>query len=157
MHRIASILTMVLVIHFATDVVAQTTSATHLDDREVYIVTSKIDGKWPKVGPLRHASIAICPRGVSPVVCENGVAVSNCAQCRLYGTQIYQRGFKLDGKRIGVRAVKVVGISATTVERRMRRHSQRNIPFIHDCRHHVIQVLGLRNPSGRLKRAFAIR
>ncbi|MEM1225260.1 MAG: hypothetical protein AAGJ40_06155 [Planctomycetota bacterium] len=127
------------------------------DDREVYIVTSKIDGKWPKVGPMRHASIAICPRGVSPIVYENGVPVSNCRQCRLYGTQVMERGFQLDQKRIGASATRVTGISATTVEHRMRSHSQLNVPIIHDCRHHVIQVLQLRNRRGRLKRAFTIR
>lgn len=128
-----------------------------IDDREVYIVTSMIDGKVPKVGPARHASIAICPKGVPPVVYENGVAVSNWRHCKLYGTQVWERGFKRDGKRIDARATKICGISATTVERRMRCHRQMNVPLVHDCRHHVIQVLNLRTRHGRLKPACAIK
>lgn len=128
-----------------------------IDDREVYIVTSKLNGTRPKIGPMRHASIAICPNGVSPIVYENGVPVSNCRECQLYGTQVLQRGFQLDQKRIGASAKKVTGVSATAVERQIRSHDQLNIPLIHDCRHHVIQVLNLRNRRGRLKRAFTIR
>ena len=132
-------------------------TASEVDDREVYIVTSMVNGTRPKVGPMRHASIAICPKGVSPIAYENGVAVSNCRECQLYGTQLFERGFKLDKKRIGVSATKVTGFSATVVEQRMRSHSQLNVPLVHDCRHHVIQVLNLRNDHGRLKRAFTIR
>lgn len=128
-----------------------------VDDREVYIVTSMIDGKVPKVGPARHASIAICPKGVPPVVYENGVPVSNWRHCKLYGTQVWERGFKRDGKRIDARATKICGISATTVERRMRCHRQLNVPLVHDCRHHVIQVLNLRTRHGRLRPACTIK
>lgn len=137
--------------------IASGDTVSQMDDREVYIVTSMIQGKRAKVGPMRHASIAICPLGVSPIVYENGMPVSNCLECQLYGTQVLQRGFKLDQKRIGASATKVTGISATVVEQRLRSHSQLNVPLIHDCRHHVIQVLGLRNKRGRLKRAFTIR
>ncbi len=127
------------------------------DDREVYIITSKVNGTIPKLGPARHASIAICPQGVSPVVCENGTAVSNCAQCKVYGTQLMQRGFKLEAKRRGVHATKVRGMSAATVERRMRCHRRMSVLFLHDCRHDVIQVLGLRDHLGRRKLAFRLK
>ncbi len=136
---------------------ADSPTANEIDDREVYIVTSRIGGKVPKIGPARHASIAICPKGVSPVVYENGIAVSNCRQCKLYGTQCFERGFRPNQKRYDVRATKVCGISATTVERRMRAHRQLNVPLLHDCRHHVIQVLGLRNRHGRLRQALSVQ
>lgn len=128
-----------------------------VDDREVYIVTSMVNGTRPKVGPMRHASIAICPKGVSPIIYENGIPVSNCRECTLYGTQMLERGFQVEAKRIGVSATRVTGMSATVVEQRMRNHSQLNVPLLHDCRHHVIQVLNLRSRNGRLKRAFNIR
>ncbi|WP_145100878.1 hypothetical protein [Rosistilla carotiformis] len=128
-----------------------------IDDREVYIVTSKLRGTVPKVGAIMHASIAFCPKGVSPVVYENGVAVSNCYECKLYGTQVMERGFQLERKRIGVTATKVCGISAATAERRMRNHNALNIPILNDCRHHVIQALGLRNRRGHLKRPIALK
>ena len=128
-----------------------------VDDREVYIVTSMVNGTRPKIGPMRHASIAICPKGVSPIIYENGIPVSNCQECTLYGTQMLERGFQVETKRFGASATKVMGMSATDVERRMRNHSQLNVPLLHDCRHHVIQVLNLRNRYGRLKRPFTIR
>ncbi|WP_417747061.1 hypothetical protein [Rosistilla oblonga] len=128
-----------------------------VDDREVYIVTSKLRGTVPKVGAILHASIAICPKGVSPVVYENGVAVSNCYECKLYGTQVMERGFQLERKRIGVSATKVYGISAATAERRMRNHNALNIPILNDCRHHVIQALGIRNRRGHLKRPISLK
>jgi len=120
-----------------------------IDDREVYVVTSKVNGKLPKIGPVRHASIAICPRGVSPIRYENGVAVSNWEQCTLYGTQIGKRGFEMDQKRIGARAIRVHNVSASTVEQRLQSHFDLNIPLLNDCRHHVIQVLEIRNRRGR--------
>ncbi|QDS90428.1 hypothetical protein EC9_46360 [Rosistilla ulvae] len=128
-----------------------------VDDREVYIVTSKLRGTVPKVGAILHASIAICPKGVSPIVYENGVAVSNCYECKLYGTQVMERGFQLERKRIGVSATKVYGISAATAERRMRNHNALNIPILNDCRHHVIQALGIRNRRGHLKRPISLK
>ncbi len=139
------------------DLASSVLKSSQVDDRDIYILTSKIDGKLPKIGPLRHASIAICPKGVSPIVYKGGVPVSNCRECKLYGTQILDRGFKPDSKRINVKATKVYGISASTVERRMRSHRQTNIPLLHDCRHHVIQVLGLRNRRGRLRPAFTLQ
>lgn len=124
---------------------------TPVDDREVYLVTSKLNGRLPKIGPARHASIAICPHGVSPVVYENGVAVSNCAQCDLYGTQPMESKFRKEGKRYGVQATKVVGMSASSVERRMRSHSQLNLPMLNDCRHHAGNVLNLPRRTRRRK------
>jgi hypothetical protein len=120
---------------------------------DVYIITSKMNGRIPKIGPVKHVSIAFCPEGVSPIVYENGVPVSNCAQCRLYGTQFLERGFKPEHKRIGVSARKVTGVSAATVEARIRRHQILNIPLLNDCRHHAMQVVGrnkLKRPLGRL-------
>lgn len=131
--------------------------SSHVDHREVYIVTSRIEGKYPKIGPLRHASIAICPKGISPIVYENGVPVSNCRQCELYGTDILERGFKPEPKRINAKATKIRGVSASTVEQRMRSHCHLNVPAVNDCRHHVNQILGLRNRRGRVKRAFTVR
>ena len=120
-----------------------------VDHRDVYVVTSKVKGKFPKIGPLRHASIAICPPGVSPIRYENGIAVSNCQDCVLYGTQIREQGFGVEQKRIGAVATRVCNVSATTVEQRMREHYDLNRPLVNDCRHHVIQVLDLRNRRGR--------
>jgi hypothetical protein len=157
MRSIAPILTTLLSLGIACSAFADSSTELQVDDREVYIVTSMLSGKIPKFGPARHASIAICPKGVSPVVYENGVPVSNYRECQLWGTQVFERGFKLDEKRIDARATKVCGISASTVERRMRCHRQKNIPLVHDCRHHVIQVLGLRNRRGRLRHALSIR
>lgn len=128
-----------------------------IDDREVYIVTSRVGGKYPKVGPLRHASVAICPKGVSPVVYENGVAVSNCRECRLYGTQVFKRGFELDPKRIDVEARRVTGISASQVESNVRKHNALNIPILNDCRHHAIQALEIRNRFGRFRRPIILK
>lgn len=133
------------------------TDAPAIDDREVYIVTSMLRGTVPKVGAIMHASIAICPKGVPPVVYENGVAVSNCCQCKLYGTQVLQRGFQIEKKRYGVSATKVCGISAATAEQRMRNHNALNIPVLNDCRHHVIQALGIRNRRGHLKRPISLK
>lgn len=170
MRRIVTILPAVLSLAIAIDVCADlpvpssnqdlassVLESSHVDDRDVYIVTSKIDGRLPKTGPLRHASIAICPKGVSPIVYRNGVPVSNCRECKLYGTRVMERGFKSDSLRINAKATKVCGISASTVEQRMRSHRQMNVPLLHDCRHHVIQVLGLRNRRGRLKPAFTVQ
>ncbi|MEZ6091748.1 MAG: hypothetical protein R3C05_27815 [Pirellulaceae bacterium] len=128
-----------------------------VDDREVYIVTSMLKNQLPKIGPLKHASIAICPKGVSPVVYENGVPVSNCRECELYGTQAFQRGFKLEKKRVGVTATKVCGISAATAMQRMRNHCAVNVPLFNDCRHHVIQALGIRNRHGRYRRPLILK
>lgn len=131
--------------------------SSQVDDRDVYVVTSKIFGILPKFGPLRHASIAICPKGISPIVYRNGMPVSNCRQCQLYGTRLMDRGFKTDSNRVKAKATKVCGIAASAVENRIQSHSQTNIPLLHDCRHHVIQVLGLRSRRGRLKPAFTLR
>lgn len=157
MQSIALVITTVFSLGISCSAFADSSIKWKMDDREVYIVTSMIGGKVPKIGPMRHASIAICPNGVSPVVYEKGVPVSNCRECQLYGTQLMQRGFKLDEKRIHVKATKITGVSASTVEQRIRSHSQTNVPLLHDCRAHVIQVLGLRNRRGRLKRAFTVR
>ena len=157
MRPIILILTTLLSWGITCSACADSSIESQVDDREVYIVTSRLAGKFPKIGPARHASIAICPRGVSPIVHEKGVPVSNCRQCQLWGTQVLERGFKLDQKRIDARATKVVGISASTVERRIGAHRQRNMPLVHDCRHHVIQVLGLRSRRGRFRWALSIR
>lgn len=132
-------------------------SSNVIDDREVYIVTSMLRNKLPKIGPIKHASIAICPKGVSPVVYENGVPVSNCHQCELYGTQVFERGFQLEKKRIGVTATKVCGISAATAMRRIQSHCGLNVPLLNDCRHHVIQALGIRNRHGRYRRPLILK
>lgn len=116
---------------------------------DAYIVTSRMSGVFPKIGPVKHVSIAICPEGVSPIVYENGVAVSNVARCRLYGTQVLDRGFKLEEKRLGVSAFKISNMSAETVIARMQNHHRLNIPLISDCRHHVMQVVG-KNRGKRL-------
>ena len=156
MRSIVTILTAVTCLVITTDASAEGPDS-QVDDRDVYIVTSKIAGRYPKFGPMRHASIAICPKGVSPIVIRNGVAVSNCRECRLYGTRVLKRGFIRDVNRVDVTATKVCGIKASTVERRIRSHSQLNVPFLHDCRHQAIQVLGLRNRRGRLKRACTLK
>lgn len=113
------------------------------DDREVYILSSRIRGRWLKVGPVYHASIAICPKGVSPIVYENGTPVSNWKQCVVYGTKTGKRGFFREGKRIGVTATRVPGVSASMVERRIRSHHELNIPLLNDCRHNARGVTGL--------------
>lgn len=128
-----------------------------VDDRVVYVLTSRVRGRWPKLGPLRHASIAICPKGVSPIVYENGVPVSNCAQCEVYGTQTMGRGFHREGKRFGVQATRVTGISAATVLQRIRAHGRLNIPLLNDCRHDAIAVTGLRGSLFRRKLAISLR
>ncbi|MGI9470378.1 MAG: hypothetical protein ACR2NZ_02520, partial [Rubripirellula sp.] len=157
MRTIVPILTTLLSLGITCSVFAESASSSPVDDRDVYIVTSMIDGKVPKIGPARHASIAICPKGVSPIIYENGVPVSNWRECKLYGTQVWKRGFVRDGKRINARATKVCGVSAATVERRMRAHRQLNVPLVHDCRHHVIQVLRLQGCLGKLKPACTVR
>ncbi|MEZ6126591.1 MAG: hypothetical protein R3C49_26000 [Planctomycetaceae bacterium] len=115
-----------------------------VDDREVYVLTSRIRGYWWKLGPFRHASIAICPKGVSPIVYENGVPVSNWKRCAVYGTQTLRTGFFREGKRFGVTATRVTGVSATAIEQRMQSFSTLNIPLLSDCRHNAIRVTGLR-------------
>ena len=157
MRSIALILTTVLSLGISCSAFADSSIESRVDDREVYLVTSMIAGTVPKVGPLRHASIAICPKGVSPVVYENGIPVSNCRECQFYGTRVMERGFKTDKKRLHVKATKIRGIAASTVEQCMRSHRQMNVPLLHDCRAHVIQVLGLRDRRGRLRPAFTLR
>jgi hypothetical protein len=139
------------------DLASTVLESSQIDDRDIYILTSRIGGRLPKIGPLRHASIAICPKGVSPTLYKNGVPVSNCRACKLYGTRLMDRGFKPDSERINVKVTKVCGIAASRVEQRLRSHCRINVPLLNDCRHHVIQALGLRNRRGRLKPAFTIR
>ena len=127
------------------------------DDREVYVITSRIRGWVPKLGILFHTSIVICPKGVPPIIYENGESVTNWRHCSIYGTQTNRRGFFRERKRIGVRATKICGMSATEVERRMRSHSQLNIPLLHDCRHHAIGVTGMSGILFRHKLALFLR
>lgn len=127
------------------------------DDREVYILTSRLHGWVPKVGVMKHMSVAICPKGVPPVIYENGEPVSNWRQCKVYGTQTNKKGFFPEGKRIGVTATRVCGVSATEIERRMRCHSQINRPLLHDCRHHAIAVTGIRGTLFRRKLPLFLR
>ena len=124
------------------------------DDREVYILTSRIRGRWMKVGPMVHASIAICPRGVSPIVYENGIPVSNCRVCEIYGTKTGYEGFFREGKRIDVEATQVYGVSASTIEHRIRCHSKLNIPLLNDCRHSAIEITGAQ--GGGIRRRLAV-
>lgn len=132
-----------------------TTVAT--DDREVYVITSRIRGWVPKLGILFHTSVAICPQGVSPIVYENGNPVTNWKRCAVYGTQTNRTGFFREGKRVGVRATRIRGISATEIERRMRCHRQVNVPLFHDCRHHAINVTGLEGALFRRKLPVFLR
>jgi hypothetical protein len=122
-------------------------------DEDVYLVTSKLSGRWPIIGGWKHISVAICPKGVSPVAYKNGVAVSNNAQCRLYGTRTLQRGFVRDGERVGVSARRITGVSASVVEQRVKNCNSLNIPLINDCRHQaakMVGTLGNKGPLGRL-------
>ena len=136
---------------------SQPQQASKVDDREVYIITSRIRGWVPKVGALIHTSIAICPKGVSPIVCENGEPVTNSRHCVIYGTQTNRRGFFREGKRVGVRATKLCGVCASEIERRICAHSQLNIPLFNDCRHHAIAVTRMRGSLFRRKLPLFLR
>jgi hypothetical protein len=66
-----------------------------------YYCTSRLSGVIPKIGPFYHASVAICPKGQSPVIYQDGEWVSN-PLCVYYGTHPDGYGFSVDEERRGV-------------------------------------------------------
>jgi hypothetical protein len=119
---------------------------------QVYVLVSQMNGKWPIIGPIRHASVAVCPYGVSPVVMKDGKLWSNATVCEIYGTQTFQRGFQRERPRQIAYYFAIRNASASKTLRNVQQHNQLNIPVVHDCRHHVAQVTGLSQTNRPLRR-----
>ena len=99
---------------------------------------SNIGGAVPRLGPVHHASVAICPPGASPVVNANGRGYSNPA-CTFYGTQPGGSKFLVESYRVDV-TCRTSQVPASVVQRRVDSY---NLPFklfSNNCQHAASQA-----------------
>jgi hypothetical protein len=73
---------------------------------DVYYVKSRLTPYLPKIGPLYHASVVVCPEGEPPAITDGKCAVSNPA-LTYYGLWVGRKGFQVENRLLDVKVIKV--------------------------------------------------
>jgi hypothetical protein len=110
-----------------------------------WLCHSRIGGWVPRLGRLRHSSVAICPCGELPVVAGPRGARNN-PRCAFVGTQPRRTTFLPEERRVGV-VFQPALVPPDVVMQRVTRH-ERLWRWFYNCHHAAAEATG-HPPPGR--------
>lgn len=125
--------------------------AVPLPAETAWLCHSRVGGWVPRLGPLHHTSVAICPCGELPVVVVAGQkGFASNPRCAYVGTQPRTTTFLPEEARVGVVFVPA-RLPAEVVKHRIATHD-RLWRWRYNCQHAAAEATGHAEPRGSAPR-----
>lgn len=105
---------------------------------DAFVVDSRIGGYVPKVGPVHHSSVVICPKG-EPAVIQDGSMPKSNPGCISVGLQPGVDTFQIEPQRINATA-EPAGVDASVVIDRIEKFRKPYSLLSNNCQHSAAEV-----------------
>lgn len=103
-----------------------------------YVVRSRIAGVIPKVGPIHHASVVLCPKGKKPIV-DDGLSPKSNTACLSLGLQPGTSTFQIEPQRLNATAAPARADAKKVIERIENFRREYNLLSM-NCQHSAVEV-----------------
>lgn len=116
---------------------------------DAFVVDSRIGGYVPKVGPVHHSSVVICPKG-EPAVIQDGSMPKSNPGCISVGLQPGVETFQIEPQRINATA-EPAGVDASVVIDRIEKFRKPYSLLSNNCQHSAAEVTRIKSLRRKYK------